>query len=237
MTCIMLEVWIFTFVLALALVTILLLAVRSHVRKWRRSGDLETTSIRLITERVRPVGRLVGLEVCAKEIATATAGVSWLPPLVMSQAKIAMIFHFEKQYGVDLSRIGPDDVDEKRDGSIEVRLPAIEGTLRLLDVTPYDIQDGRVFGLVDIVPMNAARQSALMQQAQEQAGQLFRQADAKYAEQARRSIERQLEAILALGGRRLVIRWQEAPSEPSVASASGAAARAGFVPEPVAIPA
>lgn len=227
----MLEVWIFTLILAMALVTILLLAVRSHVKRWRKGSDLAETHIRLITERVRPVGRLVGLEVCAKEIATATAGVGWLPPLVMSQAKIAMIFHFEKQYGVDLSGIGAEAVRERRDGTVEVCLPPIEGTLRLLDVTPYDIQDGRVFGLVDIVPMNAARQSALMQQAQEQAGQLFRQADARYAEQARRSIERQLEAILALGGRRLVINW--APGERE-AAVDRAPVRAGFVPEAAA---
>lgn len=203
----MLEVWLFTLVAALAVLTTLFLIARSKLRRWRKGSELEQTSLRLITERVRPVGRLVGLEVCAKEIATATAGVSWLPPLLMSQARIAMIFHFEKQYGVDLSQVGPEDVRERPDGTVELALPPIEGTLRLIDVTPYDIQDGRVFGLVDVVPMNAARQSALMQQAQEQASRLFRAADERYVDQARRSVERQLEAILALGGKRLVIRW------------------------------
>lgn len=203
----MLEVWLFTLVAAMAVLTTLFFLARSKLRRLRKGADLEQTSLRLITERVRPVGRLVGLEVCAKEIATATAGVSWLPPMLLSQARIAMIFHFEKQYGVDLSLVGPEDVREHGDGTIELSLPPVEGTLRLLDVTPYDIQDGRVFGLVDVVPMNAARQSALMQQAQEQASRLFRAADEKYAEQARRSVERQLEAILALGGKRLVIRW------------------------------
>ncbi len=206
----MLEVWLFTLVAAMAVLTTLFFFTRSKLRRLRRGSELEQTSLRLITERVRPVGRLVGLEVCAKEIATATAGVSWLPPMLLSQARIAMIFHFEKQYGVDLSLVGPEDVRESADGTIELALPPVEGTLRLLDVTPYDIQDGRVFGLVDVVPMNAARQSALMQQAQEQASRLFRAADEKYAEQARRSVERQLEAILALGGKRLVIRWPRA---------------------------
>jgi hypothetical protein len=60
--------------------------------------------------------------------------------------------------------------------------------------------------------MNAQRQTHLMAQAQQQASELFRTADAKYVEQARRSIERQLASILALGGTRLIIRWQdEAP--------------------------
>lgn len=206
-TGIMLEVWIFTLVTAMAVLTTLFLVARAKLKRWRRGADLEQSSLRLITERVRPVGRLIGLEVCAKEIATATAGVSWLPPMLLSQARIAMIFHFEKQYGVDLSLVGPEDVSELGDGAIELTLPPIEGTLRLIDVTPYDIQDGRVFGLVDVVPMNAARQSSLMQQAQEQAARLFRAADARYADQARRSVERQLESILALGGTRLVIRW------------------------------
>jgi len=203
----MLEVWMFTLVAAMAVLTTLFLVARAKLRKLRSAPDLQQTSLRLITERVRPVGRLIGLEVCAKEIATATAGVSWLPPMLLSQARIAMIFHFEKQYGVDLSLVGPSDVVERTDGAIEITLPPVEGTLRLIDVTPYDIQDGRVFGLVDVVPMNAARQSTLMQQAQEQAARLFRAADTKYAEQARRSIERQLESILALGGTRMVIRW------------------------------
>ncbi|MEO1585593.1 MAG: hypothetical protein AAFR96_13615, partial [Planctomycetota bacterium] len=39
-------------------------------------------TIDLIADRVRASGKLVGLEVCAKEIATATKGWKWLPPLV-----------------------------------------------------------------------------------------------------------------------------------------------------------
>lgn len=225
----MLEIWIFTLFLAFAFVVIAFLAVRGHFQRQKKSSELTTTHIRMITERVRPVGRLVGLEVCAKEIVTATAGIGWLPPLLVSQAKIAMIFHFEKQYGVDLAGLGPDRVRERRDGSVEVCLPPVEGALRLLDVTPYDIQDGRVFGLVDVVPMNAARQTALMQRAQEQAGELFRQSDARYVEQARRSIERQLEAILALGGRRLVIVWDEGEAEADRASIRGADSAHGDV--------
>lgn len=213
----MLEIWLFTFVLTIALLVILGLAVRAHFRRGRSSDQLDVLQIRLIAERVRPVGRLVGLEVVAKEIATATAGVSWLPPALMSQARIAMIFHFEKQYSVDLSVVGPDDVRELADGEIELSLAAIEGTLRLLDVVPYDIQDGRIFGLVDVVPMNAQRQSNLMTQAQQQASELFKAADARYVEQARRSIERQLASILALGGTRLTIRWlDQSPDQAAI---------------------
>jgi hypothetical protein len=208
----MLEIWLFTFVLTCSLLAILFFAVRAHFRRATRATELDVLHVRLIAERVRPVGRLVGLEVVAKEIATATAGVSWLPPVLMSQARIAMIFHFEKQYSVDLSAVGPEDVRELTTGEIELNLRGVEGTLRLLDVVPYDIQDGRIFGLLDVVPMNAQRQTNLMAQAQQQASELFRTADAKYVEQARRSIERQLASILALGGTRLIIRWQdEAP--------------------------
>ena len=54
---------------------------------WRR-GKVKTVDrvvTQHITERVRSVGRLVALEVCAKEIATATSGIAdgWLPPVLL----------------------------------------------------------------------------------------------------------------------------------------------------------
>ena len=65
----------------------------------------ERREVTAIAERVRSVGKLIGLEVHAKEIATAKKGWSWMPPIVLSQARLAMIFQFEKQYFVDLAAI------------------------------------------------------------------------------------------------------------------------------------
>ncbi|HCT46206.1 MAG TPA: hypothetical protein DF699_13435, partial [Phycisphaerales bacterium] len=102
----------------------------------------------MLTERVRAVGKLVGLEVHAKEIATATKGFNWLPPILLSQAKVAMIFQFEKQYAVELGSLDERDVEDMGNGRFRVTLPPIVGSLRLMDVEPYDIQQGRVLGLV-----------------------------------------------------------------------------------------
>lgn len=178
------------------------------LRRWRRkpAPELEFKAT-LIADRVRAVGRLVGLEVRAKEIATSRSGCSWLPPLLLSQARLAMIFHFERQYYADLSRLGPRDVETTGPGEVRVRLPLIAGDVRLTDVTPYDIQDGRVLGLLDVIPMNAERQRDLMEKAQRQAGVLFESSDARYREEARRSIERHLTSLLELVGVRATISW------------------------------
>lgn len=175
-----------------------------------RSGKAsppQTTDLRLITERVRAVGKLVGLEVHAKEIATAKRGWSWVPPLLLSQAKLAMIFQFEKQYSVELGVITPESVEEIGPGKFCLRLPAIQGSLRLVDVKPYDIQQGRVLGLIDVISMNADRQGELMQVAQEQAAELFDRSDERYSAQARDAIERQLRSLLGLFDVDLEIAW------------------------------
>ena len=163
--------------------------------------------VELIAEHVRAVGKLIGLEVSAKEIATATKGWSWLPPLLLSQARIAMIFCFDKQYFVDLSRIGPSNVDELAPGRYRLRMPPIEGTLRLTDVQPYDIQDGRLLGLLDVIQMNANTQRQLMQGAQEQASELFTRNDQRYRDEAQRSIERQVVALLGFFDVRVDLDW------------------------------
>lgn len=173
-----------------------------------------------ITERIRAVGRLVGLEVYAKEIATVSAGWSWLPPLLLSQARLAMIFHFEKQYFVDLARLSAGDVEDLSRGEVagaagvggrfRITLPPIEGTLRLTDVTPYDIQSGRVMGLLDVIPMNAERQAELMRKAQQQAGRLYEHSDARYRTEAKLSIERHMTTLLEMFGVTAEIRWSDA---------------------------
>ncbi len=184
------------------------------LRRGAARAPLGHTGAQTLAERVRSVGKLVGLEVHAKEIATSTKGWSWIPPILLSQARIAMIFHFEKQYFVDLSRLRPEDVRELSPGEFQVRLPAVEGALRLTDVTPYDIQAGRVLGLLDVIQMNAETQRQLMQAAQEQAADLYTKSEPRYNAEARRSIERQLDALLTLFDARVVVRW---PGEPAPA--------------------
>lgn len=184
------------------------------LRRKASAAPLQVIRTQTVAERVRAVGKLVGLEVHAKEIATSTKGWSWLPPIILSQAKIAMIFHFEKQYFVDLSRLSESDVTELPAAAgarahYRVHLPRVEGTLRLTDVTPYDIQAGRVLGLIDVIQMNADTQRQLMQAAQEQAASLYTQAEPRYVAEAQRSIERQLQSLLALFEARVDVAWDQ----------------------------
>ena len=179
------------------------------LKKGRKGGGVDKISLRMLTERVRAVGKLVGLEVHAKEIATATKGWNWLPPILLSQAKIAMIFQFEKQYAVELGSLNESDVQDMGNGCFRLTLPPIIGSLRLMDVEPYDIQQGRVLGLVDVINMNAERQSELMRTAQAQAAELFVKNDDRYEKQARDAIERQLHAIAKLFDGTLEIHWRQ----------------------------
>ena len=179
----------------------------SSLKRARQGKDIDKVSLKIITERVRAVGKLVGLEVHAKEIATATSGFSWLPPILLSQAKIAMIFQFEKQYAIELGGLNESDVTDLGDNRYRIHLPPIVGSLRLMDVEPYDIQQGRVLGLIDVINMNAQRQNELMRTAQDQAAELFEKNDDRYIHQARDAIERQLNAIARLFDIKLEIEW------------------------------
>jgi len=182
--------------------------ILTTLRRGRKGADIDKVTLRMLTERVRAVGKLVGLEVHAKEIATATKGWGWVPPIFLSQAKIAMIFQFEKQYAVELGSLTESDVTDLGDRKFRIELPAIVGSLRLMDVEPYDIQQGRVLGLVDVINMNAERQNELMKTAQQQASELFEKNDDRYEAQARDAIERQLHAIAKLFDGELEIHWQ-----------------------------
>lgn len=177
-----------------------------------------------IAERVRSVGKLVGLEVTAKEIATSVKGWSWLPPLLLTPARVAMIFHFEKQYTVDLTRVGPTDVEDAGRTPTgapryRLRLPPIEGSLRLVDLEPYDIQAGRALGLLDVIQMDATTQKDLIRRAQDQASSLYQSNDARYEREARASVERHLSALLSLFGVEVEVTWS-APAPPSRAGAT-----------------
>ena len=181
---------------------VLLLRRGSEDAKVRMDHDV-------VADRVRAVGKLIGLEVHAKEIVTSTKGWSWMPPILLSQAKIAMIFHFDKQYYIDLSRLSARDVDEYVPGHFRITLPPIEGSLRLTDVSPYDIQAGRILGLLDVIQMNAKTQKELMQSAQEQAATLFTKHEAAYFNDARISIERHLNSLFALFDVDIEIQWSD----------------------------
>jgi hypothetical protein len=181
-----------------------------RLRRGRRAEA--TLVVHSIAERIRAVGKLVALEVCAKEIATVSSGWAWLPPLLLSQARLAMIFNFEKQYFVDLSAVKPEHVTPLGPGKFRVRLPALHGQLRLLDVNPYDIQNARVLGLLDVIPMTADRQREMMKRAQEQASELFRTNDDRYLGEARLSVERHLAALMDLFGVEVEVNWGEAPA-------------------------
>jgi hypothetical protein len=192
--------------------------IRSVTTGWRgrlsRAGRARTMpEERMITqtiaERVRSVGKLVALEVCAKEITTASAGWGWMPPLILSQARLAMIFHFEKQYSLDLGQIRPEDVAELEPGRFRLRLPEMDGALRLIDMTPYDIQAARILGLLDLIPMTADRQRDLMKKAQAEAASIFGNSDRKYLGEARLSAERHLRALMEMMGVKVEFEWPE----------------------------
>lgn len=210
-----------TIVLSAAMFTLgvmLVLLIWVAFRKRGQKNAPEPDSVRMIEEKVRAVGKLVGLEVHAKEIATAKAGWAWMPPALLSQARLAMIFQFEKQYSVELGSLTADAVREVEPGKYRIELPAISGSLRLVDVKPYDISGGKVLGLLDVMSMTAERQSALMGTAQAEAAKLFEDHQHRYERQAKEAIERQLGALLGLFAVDLEIAWA-----------------GGEVPEPIAL--
>lgn len=167
------------------------------LRRLGRSAT-PTMTTHVIAERVRAVGKLVGLEVMSKEIVTQTRGLSWLPPLLLSQARLAMIFCFEKQYFVDLARLREEHVEYLGGRSYRLTLPPIDGSLRLLDVTPYDIQSGKLLGLLDVFRMDAPAQKELMVRAQDEAQNLYETHAGRYEDEARRAVVRQVVGLLQL---------------------------------------
>ena len=182
------------------------LARRAFAKDPTSHTTIETTTV---VDRVRSVGRLVGLEVSAKEIATSARGLPWLPPAILSKARLAMIFQFEKQYAIDLARITEDDLRQTRNGAWTITLPPIEGALRLVDVTPYDIAAGKILGLFDVIPMDARAQKQLMCSAQEQAASIYAENEHRYTAEAQRSIESQLTALLSMLGVEIEFQWAE----------------------------
>lgn len=203
-----------TFTAGVLLAAAVLLVLRHRgARKRAASEPIKPDQTIILAERVRSVGRLVGLEVMVKEIATASRGFQWMPPLLLSQAKVAMIFHFEKQYSIDLTRIEHTDIEQVGHNRFRVTLPPIEGSLRLSDVTPYDIQHGRVLGLFDVIPMTAERQTQLMTAAQKDAATLYESKEPKYLAEAKRSVARHLSSLLELFDVKVEVVWSDEASQ------------------------
>ncbi|MEO1008035.1 MAG: DUF4230 domain-containing protein [Planctomycetota bacterium] len=202
-----------TFLAGGALAIVVTLVLQHKSRRSSKQEPLPLDQTIVLAERIRSVGRLVGLEVMVKEIATASRGFQWMPPLLLSQAKVAMIFHFEKQYSIDLTKIDDGDVEEVGPGRYRVALPDVEGTLRLSDVTPYDIQHGRVLGLFDVIPMTAERQTHLMTAAQRDAAQLYENKESRYLAEAKRSIAQHLSSLLELFDVRVEVVWASEAGE------------------------
>ncbi len=84
----------------------------------------------------------------------------------MSPAQLAMIFHFDKQYSVESGSRQFAGCEPSRRGALRLAA-AHRGTLRLTDVKPYDIRDGKVLGLLDVIQMKPTPRATM--QAQEQA--------------------------------------------------------------------
>lgn len=192
------------------------------LRRFGRGAPVHTT-LDAVVDQVRAVGKLVGLEVHAKEIATSTKGWSWVPPLLLSQARVAMIFFFEKQYFIDLSKLTKRDVRDLGEDRYVVILPRLEGTLRLVDLKPYDVQAGRILGLLDIIQMTAETQEKLMRDAQRDASSLFERHEECYIAEAHRSVERQLKALMRLVDADVSFEWRTAEGEAAKAQSPAGA--------------
>jgi hypothetical protein len=134
-----------------------------------------------------------------------------------------MIFHFEKQYFIDLRELRPDHIREVGERHFRLTLPTIRGELKVTGMTPYDVSDGRVLGLLDVIPMNAETQQELMRAAQDNAASLFRENELRYTTEARASIQRHLSALLQLFDVRVELEWEEERSAAAAAMASVAA--------------
>lgn len=198
------------------------------VRMLRKSGDTHISS-HLIAERIRSVGKLVGLEVLSKEIVTQTRGLNWLPPLLLSQARLAMIFSFEKRYYIDLARLQASDVHVLGEGRYRITLPAIEDSVHLLDVTPYDIQSGKLLGLLDVFRMDAQTQKDLMTKAQSEATALYEAHGQRYEDEARRAIRTQVRSLLSLFDVELDVRFADEGRDEDGSDSKDVAGKIGIV--------
>lgn len=184
--------------------------------------------VHTIVDRVRAVGRLVGLEVSTKEITTQTSGgFKWIPSLLISPARLAVIFFFEAQYSVDLSELTVESVRHIEDNRYELTLPPVTDRFLFRDLEAYDIQSGKLLGLIEITGLDADTHNDLVQRARAEAESLFRQQADRYEQQARETIARQVVSLLGLFDVAVQIRF----ATPAPAAARPEGIGAPTVPE------
>lgn len=173
-----------------------------------------------IVERVQSVGRLTGLEVSSKEITTQVkGGFKWIPKLVISPARLAVIFHFETHYYVDLGHLEVTDVRMVGPNQYEIVLPRIEHTFMLKELEAYDIQAGRLLGLLDITSLDAETHNDLMQRARTEAESMFQKQNERYSKQAERAVAQQMAALLQMFGVEVNVRWNGDPAMATISEA------------------
>lgn len=199
-----------TFIIIVLAVALGVIGTAYFISRLKKSAQTSITT-HSIAERVRSVGKLIGLEVLSKEIVTQTKGLGWLPPILLSQARLAMIFSFEKQYYIDLGKLRAQDVVHQGGSHYAITLPPIEGQLTLQEVTPYDIQSGKLMGLLDVLRMDATTQKELMDKARVEASSLYEVHAARYEDEARRAITRQITGLLDLFDVDIEVRYADQP--------------------------
>jgi len=182
--------------------------------KWKGVGKVEREiDVHRIVERVRSVGKLVGFEVLHKEIVTEIEKLKWTPRMLVTPARVAMIFYFEKQYFIDLLKLSESDIEEIRPGLYQLTIPPLDGDFCVRQMEAYDIQSRKVVGMFDATGIDENRFNQLMERAREEAEKLYdKQAD-RYELQARESIARLIKGLFDRFDGRARRRWCRAAEE------------------------
>ncbi len=179
-------------------------------RRFRARPSIVTTHS--VVERIRAVGKLTGLEVSTKEITTQTkASWKWVPRLVLSPARMALIFNFERHYFVELSELGEESVRKRSPREWEITLPALRNEFIFRGIEAYDIQAGRLLGLA-VDSLDAPTHNLLIEQAREESKKVFDRQDRAYRQQAMQVIAHQLRSLLAMFQIDVTVRFAGADS-------------------------
>lgn len=164
--------------------------------RWKGVGKVEREiDVHRIVERVRAVGKLVGFEVLHKEIVTEIEKLKWMPKMLVTPARVAMIFYFEKQYYIDLLKLSEADIEEIAPGRYMLTIPPLAGDFCVRQMEAYDIQSRKVVGLFDATGIDEQRFNHLMERAREEAENLYEKQADRYEVQARESIARLIKGL------------------------------------------
>ncbi len=181
-------------------------ALGAWLLRRKLSPRLDMTAHTVI-DRIRGVGRLVALEVGAKEIVTVGEGDD---TLWGRARKLIMVFTFQIQYSCDL-RAAEVHPGHDGDGRFRVCLPPLERLTCLVDQQHHHEQPGSTwFGLVQR-PFSAAERDAMWHQARTQAEQAAA-AGGGHLEIAERQVISLLTALFAPTGVQLDVDFAAAPA-------------------------